>query len=141
MAANSRASVSPVSLILNRIRPVTFEPDPVLRSPAAILVIMTTVVDHPVDTALDVKVVIVIEAPAVHTMTTIVVDTDRPQESGDLLMNTHPFVGHSRILTVATTHLTHTLVADPLQETTPLQEIILREKPLMIMNDRALVTN
>jgi len=122
--------------------PVTLEPDPDPQSAEPILVMITTVVVHLVDTALDVRVPTVTEAPAVLiTMMNAVVDTVLPQEPVDLLMNTHPLVVHSRTLIVVTTHLTHMSMVDLLQETILLQEITLQEKLLMIMSDHAHVTN
>lgn len=103
------------------------------------LVMSTTVVAHPVDTALDVMVTVIEALPAVVTTMMIVVDTALLQELAVQLMTTHPRVVDLRILTVVITRLTHTSTAELLMIVLH-QEIILQEMLLMIMSDRPAVT-
>lgn len=127
---------------LNRIFPATPALDPDPQFPAEpTQVMITTDVAHPVDIALDVMVVTVIEAlPAVVTMMMIVVvDTALPQEPVDQLMTTHLHVVDLRILTVVITHLTHTSMAELLMIVLH-QEIILQEMLPTITSDHAPVT-
>jgi len=121
--------------------PATRELDPDLQFPGdPTLLMITTVVAHPVDIALDVMVDIVIEAlPAVVITMMIVVDTALLQELADRLMITHPHVVDLRILTVVITHRIHTSMAEPLT-IVPLQEIIPQEMLRMIMSDHLAVT-
>jgi len=84
------------------------DPDP--RSPVDLTLEMSTiVVVHPADIALVVMVTVTEALLAeVATMRTIVVDIVPLQELEAPLMITRPHVVDSRILTVGTTHLTHT---------------------------------
>ena len=112
------------------------------RCPAEPTLVMSTIaVVHPVDTApLDAMVVTVIEALlAVATMTMTAVDTALLPEPVDQLTTTHLHVVDSRTLTAATTHLTHTSMAE-LPMIVLLQEIIPQEMLLMIMSDHPAVT-
>jgi len=137
MAASSKESVSLVSLILNRI----FHATPVLdhdpRSPAEPTPVMSTIaVVHPVDTALDVMAVTVIEALlAVATMMMTVVDTALLPEPVDQLTTTHLHVVDSRILTAVITHLTHTSMVELLMI------VLLQEMLRTIMSDLPAVTD
>jgi len=105
-----------------------------------ILPMTTTAVDHPVDTALVVRVTATEALLAVVTMMMIVVATARLLELVALSMITRPHVEVSRIHTVVTTHLTHTPTGD--LPTIVLHHGITHQESLhMIMSALVLVTD
>lgn len=140
MAASSRVLVSPVLLMyvsvllplydntdafrLNRTSLAT-ELDPALQLRAALTRVMTMIAVVPrADTVLDVTATVTEVLLAVATMMMIAVATALPRELVARLMITLLPVAASRILTAATTLLTHTPMADlpmidPLHGTTP----------------------
>lgn len=140
MAVNSRESESLALLILNRIFPETeLVPDhlvPVAHTPS----MTTTVVAHPVDTALAVMVTATEALLAVVIMMMIAVATVLPQELVVPLMTILLLVAASMILIVATTLLTHTPMVDLLMIVLH-QETILPEILLMTMSVRVHVTD
>lgn len=117
------------------------EPDPGLQLPVGDTLVMTMiVVDHPVDTALDVTPTVTeARLAVVATTRTIAVDIGLLPELVVRLMITLLPGADSRILTAVTTPLTHTSMAAP-HMIVPHQETTLQETLLMITRDHARAT-